>query len=267
MRTMTLPLSAQRIAALRRAGAQQSAIEVVAETGSTNADLLARIDNLPSPTLLVAEMQTAGRGRAGRSWHSTAGATLTFSLAWKFNSPLRSLAGLPLAVGVVIAETLGGFNCNVRLKWPNDVLMDGNKLAGILIETASVRNAPDSGIWAVIGIGVNVSIPDSLAAKIGHPVADLSAFGMDRNMLLAALLDDLSEALAQFDRTGFSNFAGRWNRLHAHAGQRVAIFDHGRISHEGKAIGVDSGGRLLLEAATGEVAISAGDVSLRTVEG
>jgi BirA family biotin operon repressor/biotin-[acetyl-CoA-carboxylase] ligase len=267
MRTMTFPLSAHRILALRRPDSPQMAIEVVAETGSTNADLLARLGSLVSPVMLAAEMQTAGRGRAGRSWHSTPGAALTFSLAWKFSSPLQSLVGLPLAVGVVIAETLAEFNIDVRLKWPNDVLKDGNKLAGILIETASVRNASGGGIWAVIGIGLNMSITDSLAATIGRPVADLSALGMDRNVLLAALLDALSEALTDFDHAGFGKFARRWNRLHAHAGQQVAILDHGRISHEGKAIGVDGGGRLLLETASGEVAITAGDVSLRTVEG
>lgn len=264
---MTSPLSAQYIATLRRTGGPALAIEVVAETGSTNADLLARLDSLPSPTLLAAEMQTAGRGRAGRSWHTTPGAALTFSLAWKFVSPLQALAGLPLAVGATIAGTLTGFGIDVRLKWPNDVLRDGRKLAGILIETASVKNAPGGGVWAVIGIGLNIAIPESLAAKIGSPVADLSGSVVDRNVLLAALLDDLAEALAQFDRTGFADFSGRWNRLHAHAGKQVTILDHGRISHEGKAIGVDGAGRLLLETASGELAITAGDVSLRSAEG
>lgn len=267
MRTMTLPLSVARISALRRPGSPPLAIEVVAQTGSTNADLLARLDSLALPTLLAAEMQTAGRGRAGRSWHASPGAALTFSLAWKFNSRLQSLAGLPLAVGVVIAETLNGFGIDVRLKWPNDILKNGNKLAGILIETASARSAPDGGVWAVIGIGVNISVSERLATTIGRPVADLSSVEMDRNALLASLLDDLSGALVRFDRSGFGEFAARWNRLHAHTGQQVVILDQGRISHEGTAIGVDDGGRLLLETAAGEVAIASGDVSLRTVEG
>ncbi len=267
MRTMTLPLSEARISALRRPGSQRLAIEVLAETGSTNADLLARLDSLALPTMLAAEMQTAGRGRAGRSWHAAPGAALTFSLAWKFNSRLQSLAGLPLAVGVVIADTLTGFGIDVRLKWPNDVLKDGNKLAGILIETASVRNTPDGGVWAVIGIGINVSVSERLAGTIGRPVADLSSAEIDRNALLASLLDDLSEALVRFDRAGFGEFAVGWNRLHAHAGQQVVILDQGRVSHEGTAIGVDDGGRLLLATAAGQVAIASGDVSLRTVEG
>lgn len=263
---MISPLSAQRIAVLRQPGAQPVAIEVVAETGSTNADLLGRLDSLAMPTMLAAEMQTAGRGRAGRSWHSTPGGALTFSLAWKFVSPLQALAGLPLAVGVAIAETLAGLGVDVRLKWPNDVMRDGRKLAGILIESASVRNGP-GGVWAVIGIGLNVAVPDNLAAKIDNPVADLSGSDIDRERLLAALLDGLSEVLAGFDRTGFAEFSDRWNRLHAYAGRQVAILDHGRISHEGRAVGVDLAGRLLLDTAAGKVAVTAGDVSLRSMEG
>ena len=103
MRNMTLPLSRQRLTALCRPAAQQVAIQIVAETGSTNADLLAALDQLSAPALLAAENQTAGRGRAGRTWQSAPGATLTFSLAWKFKRPVHALVGLPLAAGVVIA--------------------------------------------------------------------------------------------------------------------------------------------------------------------
>src|SRR5437868_5078441 len=102
MHDMTIPLSAQRIAALSIEAARRVDIEVVAATGSTNADLLARLEQLTQPVLLLAETQTAGRGRAGRPWHSAPGAALTFSLAWKFARPLQYLAGLPLAVGVAI---------------------------------------------------------------------------------------------------------------------------------------------------------------------
>jgi BirA family biotin operon repressor/biotin-[acetyl-CoA-carboxylase] ligase len=267
MRSMIPSLSAQRIAAACRAAAQQVAIEVVAETGSTNADLLARLDTLTSPVLLIAEMQTAGRGRAGRVWHSAPAAALTFSLAWKFDRPLQALAGLPLAVGVAIAETLTLFDVNACLKWPNDVLKDGNKLAGILIETASAKNALSGGVWAVIGIGLNIAMPEYLTAQIDRPVADMAALKPDRNRLMAALLNGLSEMLMEFDSAGFGAFAARWNRLHAHAGKQVAILDRGQVLHEGKAVGVDECGRLLLDTPDGRVAIVAGDVSLRAVEG
>jgi BirA family biotin operon repressor/biotin-[acetyl-CoA-carboxylase] ligase len=251
-------MNAQNIMSLSHAGV---AVEVVAETGSTNADLLARAPVLTSPVLLVAEHQTAGRGRAGRSWLSSPGHSLTFSLAWKFKGGLHSLTGLPLAVGTALAETLGRLGQPVQLKWPNDVLKDGDKLAGILVETAP---APDGAVWAVIGIGLNLAMPDELEQQIGRSVAAVPWLSrMDRDTLLAAILDGLAEALRQFERTGFAAFSARWNLLHGWQGQLVTILDRGEILHEGLAAGVDDAGRLLLDTDSGRIAIVAGDVSLR----
>lgn len=257
----------ERIATLCRETAQQVAIEIVAETGSTNADLLARVDRLSVPTLLAAEWQTAGRGRSGRMWLSAPGESLTFSLAWKFKRPVQDLIGLPLAVGVVIAEVLTQFHVEVQLKWPNDVLKDGKKLAGILIETGAAKSQSNDEIWAVIGIGLNIAVPEKLAAQIGRSVADAPALQLDRNAVLAALLNGLSEALVLFEPQGFHAFMARWNLLHAYAGQAVVILDHGRVLHEGIAAGVDHIGRLLLDTANGRITVMAGDVSLRMQEG
>jgi BirA family biotin operon repressor/biotin-[acetyl-CoA-carboxylase] ligase len=143
------------------------AVEVVAETGSTNADLLARAPRLTRNTALIALRQSAGRGRAGRSWLS-GDDSLTFSLAWKFERPLHALAGLPLAVGVALAETLGRLDVPVQLKWPNDLLKDGAKLAGVLIET---QQAPAGSLWAVVGVGINLLLPDELEQRIERPAA------------------------------------------------------------------------------------------------
>ncbi len=261
MRSMSsFPLSADLIAASCSHAAID--VEVVAETGSTNADLMARLPALQAPVLRVAEMQTAGRGRAGRTWHSAAGAGLTFSLAWRFQRPLSALAGLPLAVGVGLADGLATLNVETRLKWPNDILKDGAKLAGILIETAPVSGG-GGGVWAVIGVGINIALPEALSAQIGRPAADLPALRKDRNRAMAVLLDELVRVLQQFDRNGFAPFRTRWNSLHGYAGQAVVILDQGRILHEGRAGGVDDDGRLLLDTDAGQVAISAGDVSLR----
>lgn len=267
MRNMTIALSPERIAASCRTAAQQVAIEIVAETGSTNADLLAGLDALTSPKLLVAGQQTAGRGRAGRVWHSAPGATLTFSLAWQFNRPVHALVGLPLAVGVVIAEVLALFKVDARLKWPNDVLHDGKKLSGILIETASAKNAGREGTWAVIGVGLNIAVTDSLAAQVDRPIADIPLLAaLDRDMLMATLLNGLAEALVLFETEGFKPFMARWNRLHAYAGQQVVILEGGQVLREGVAIGVDEIGRFLLDTAAGQVGVMAGDVSLRVRE-
>lgn len=264
---MSPRLSPQRIAPLCRSIAQQVAIQIVEETGSTNADLLARLDTLASPMLLVAEKQTAGRGRAGRTWHSAPGASLTFSLAWRFNVPVQALIGLPLAVGVVIAEALAMFDVQARLKWPNDVLYEGKKLAGVLIETASAADMPQNASWAVIGIGLNMAVPDSLAAQIDRPVASIPWLAdLDQDMLTATLLNGLSEAMAQFEEQGLAAFLPRWNALHAHTGRAVAILDNGKAMHEGTAVGVDDSGRFLLDTAAGRVAVMAGDVSLRVQE-
>ncbi len=266
---MNLPsiLSPERILEHCRPAAQAVTVKVVDETGSTNADLLASLPELTTPMLLVARQQTAGRGRAGRSWLSEAGKSLTFSLAWRFNLPVQSLVGLPLAVGVAIAEALAMFQVSVRLKWPNDVLYQGRKLAGVLIESASAGHVPHEASWAVIGIGINMAVNEQMAAQIGRPVASISWLAdLDQDMLMATLLNALSDALVQFEHEGMDAFTQRWNTLHAYTGQPVVILDHGQALHEGMAVGVDRIGRFLLDTAYGRVAVMAGDVSLRAKE-
>lgn len=257
-------LASERIAALCRPAAQQIDIRVVEQTGSTNADLLAALPTLTAPTLLMAHTQTAGRGRAGRAWLSAPGKSLTFSLAWKFNLPVHALVGLPLAVGVAMAEALAMFNIEVRLKWPNDVLHEGKKLAGILIESAAAGRVPHDASWAVIGIGINMAVNEAMSTEIGRPVASIPWLAeLDRDMLMATLVSGLAEALVQFEHEGLTAFTQRWNALHAYSGNAVTIIDNGKLLHEGVAVGVDETGRFLLDTAGGRMAIMAGDVSLR----
>jgi BirA family biotin operon repressor/biotin-[acetyl-CoA-carboxylase] ligase len=251
-------MNAAAIAALSRAGV---AVEVVAQTGSTNADLLARASTLAAPLLLIAEHQSAGRGRAGRSWLSSPEGSLTFSLAWRFDGGPQALLGLPLAVGVALADTLGTLGQQVQLKWPNDVLKDGDKLAGILIETQS---APGGGTWTVIGIGLNLLMPDEMEAQLGRSAAGMPWLArMDRDALMAALLDGLAECLREFTARGFAAFSARWNLRHAWQGETVVLLDGGVVRHEGRAAGVDDSGRLLLDTDEGRITVMAGDVSLR----
>lgn len=257
-------LSAGAIAARCATSATHVAIEVVAETGSTNADLLARIDTLDGPLLRIAGNQTAGRGRAGRSWLSTPGAALMFSLAWRFKGPLHRMSGLPMAVGVALAETIASLGVPVQIKWPNDLLRDGKKLAGILVETQAARKDGDGAVWAVVGVGINLLMPDELEEQIGRAVSAAPWLAqMDRNELMAAVLSRLAAVLAEFDDTGFAPFAERWNRLHAWQGRDVVILDHGKVLQQGRAAGVDAIGRLMLDTAHGPVEVLSGDVSLR----
>lgn len=254
-------LNTQKILLLRDHYGQQVDVEVVAETGSTNADLMARLHELQSPLLRLAEHQTAGRGRAGRVWHSVAGGVLTFSLAWHFPQSGQELLGLPLAVGVALAETLIALGVPVQLKWPNDLLREKKKLAGILIETSTHA---DYGSWAIIGVGLNLTVPDALEREIGQAVADAPWLAqMDRNLLVARLLNALAKAMEEFRQHGFTAFAQRWNRLHAFSGLAVLVLDRGQILHEGIALGVDHTGCLVLQTAQGQVSVLAGDVSLR----
>lgn len=251
-------MNADAIARLSTSGV---AVEVVRETGSTNADLLARAPQLDAPLLLIAEHQSAGRGRAGRSWLSSPEGSLTFSLAWRFDGGPQALSGLPLAVGVALAETLATLGQQVQLKWPNDLLKDGDKLAGILIETQS---APDGGTWTVIGIGLNLLMPDEMEAQLGRSAAGVPWLArMERDVLMAALLDGLAGALREFAARGFAAFSARWNLHHAWQGRTVVLLDNGAVLHEGRAAGVDDSGRLLLDTDAGRVPVLAGDVSLR----
>ena len=269
MQPMNFSLNAADILRYSQASSLGLEIEVVQSTGSTNADLRAKLAHLSGPRLLVAENQTAGRGRAGRSWLAESGSSLCFSLAWQFQGALNSLAGLSLAVGVSLAQTLIQQGFPVQLKWPNDLLKDGLKLGGVLIESVPVRSQQNA-VWAIIGIGLNTRLSENLCASVGHDIAALSmqtnAQPIDRNKLCAQLVDGLKQALQEFQQYGLKNFISLWQQYHAYANQVVSITEQGRLLHEGLASGIDADGRLLLQSLTTPTqltAIAVGDVSLR----
>jgi BirA family biotin operon repressor/biotin-[acetyl-CoA-carboxylase] ligase len=269
MQPMNFLLNAADILRHSQASSLGVEIEVVHSTGSTNADLRANLAHLSGPRLLVAENQTAGRGRAGRSWQAVSGSSLCFSLAWQFQGALSSLAGLSLVVGVSLAQTLTHEGWPVQLKWPNDLLKDGLKLGGVLIESVPVRSQSHA-VWAIIGIGLNTQRSENLCASVGHEIAALSmrpiAQPIDRNRLCAQLVDGLTQALQEFQQHGLKNFIAPWQQYHAYANQVVSITEQGRLLHEGIASGIDADGRLLLQSLTAPTqftAIAVGDVSLR----
>ena len=250
-----------------RLGDQAGRCEVDAldECDSTSSELMRRAERgAPSGTVVVANRQYAGRGRRGRSWLSQPEASLTFSVLWRFPLPLSRLGGLSLAVGLALAralEKLGGKG--VALKWPNDVLLaDGErfaKLAGILIELSSDRRSAQ----AVIGIGVNLSVPEG---DPGQPVAGLNQAcpsPVDRHQVLAAILAELAEVLAIFAESGFAGVKDGWLHYHAWQGQLVQILDDGATPLRGRCLGVDDEGALRIETAEGIERIFSGDVSLR----
>ncbi|WP_322031890.1 biotin--[acetyl-CoA-carboxylase] ligase [Paraburkholderia sp. J76] len=266
-------------------------IEIVEETGSTNADLMARLKALPQkrtalarPIVRVAYLQTAGRGRRGRTWVAQPGDALLFSIGCVLPRPIEGLAGLSLALGSALVDGLRTLPVSapgqIALKWPNDVLLEGDKLVGILVETA--WTTPDATA-VVIGIGTNVRGEDALAAKVealnaaggsaaavpGTTPTALSRAWPNANLTdtLAAELNALEAALQRFGAAGFAPFQARWNACHAYAGREVAIYEQGRELLRGTAAGVDEQGQLLVDTPNGREAVTAGDVSLRLADG
>jgi BirA family biotin operon repressor/biotin-[acetyl-CoA-carboxylase] ligase len=232
---------------------------------STNTHLLAQAQQgAAHKSVVAAEMQSSGRGRRGRTWHARLGRSLTFSVLWRFQRPLTALSGLSLVVGLVLARCMQDLGAEaVRLKWPNDVLLGEGKLAGILIET---QGDVLSGASAVIGIGLNLAAGPDLVRQAGVPVASLNdvvARLPERNSLLLAILKMLDAALSRFDAEGFAPFAQDWMRLHAYQHHQVAIYGAQGRMHQGRALGVDPTGALLLETADGVAVIHSGEVSLR----
>lgn len=246
------------------ARAQLADLRIWPETASTNALALAEAPAERGCRVYLAERQTAGRGRRGRTWASPLAANLYLTVSRRFEGGVAALQGLALAVGVAAAEALhaNGFP-QVRLKWPNDLWVDGRKLGGILIEIGGEMSGP---VQAAIGLGVNVRMPASTAAQIDQPWCDLASLAasgiVSRQAIASALLDHLLPALARFQAEGLTPFRSRWQALDAMANEPVRIID-GAMTHEGIARGIDEGGALRLETKLGERRFHGGEVSLR----
>lgn len=232
---------------------------------STNSELQRRADaGAASGSVLVADIQTAGRGRRGRHWLSTPEHSLTFSLLWRFPGPPGRLAGLSLAVGVALAKGLANLGAHdIGLKWPNDVLLrqgdDYGKLAGILVELASDRR----GTQAIIGIGLNLVRPAGELPQAAAGLADITGCVHERHTVLAALLDALAETLDAFTVDGFAGLKMDWQARHAWQDQAVRLLGDGETPLDGICRGADADGALLLETGSGMQRIFSGDVSLR----
>lgn len=240
------------------------AIEVVDETESTNDDLIARAaQGAPSGTVRVAELQTAGRGRHGRSWHSGLGGALTFSLLWRFEQGPGFLSGLSLAVGVALMRTLRREGlAEAKLKWPNDVLWRHLKIAGILIELVGEVMGPTC---AVIGAGINVRLHESVIANIDQPVTDCTRAGLtvERNQLLGGVLAELANVLDQFSLEGFAPFKAEWERAHAYHDKMVRLRMPDGTEQEGQVAGIADDGALMVAVRAGVRKFYVGEMTLR----
>lgn len=239
------------------------AIEIRQEAASTNMLLLQQASRQArSGSVLVAEWQTAGRGRLGRRWVSGLGNALTFSVLWRFEVGLNALAGLSLAVGLAITRALSALGArNIGLKWPNDVLTPQGKLAGVLIEAQGDMLGPSA---VVIGVGLNMR-PPSLAASalIDQPASALSqtcALLPTREVVLAAILLELATILKQFAREGLAPMCAEWQRYHVYQDKPVRVRLPDGRSVEGIARGISPSGALCLETPEGLQILNAGEV-------
>ena len=247
-------------------------VQVHAELASTNAHLLAVNTLLPGAfDLCLAEYQTAGRGRRGRAWQSPFAAGLCFSFSWAFSTLPPGLGALSLATGVAVRRTLARFGlaAPVQLKWPNDLLVNGQKLGGILLELRAEAGGP---AYVVLGIGLNVQVPAATreaVAATGLELTDLEAVAKSvaegrelptRTALAAALASELHAMLVQFTAEGFAPFHAEWSGADALAGSEVR-WQEGERERSGTACGIALDGALQVRTAPERVEpIYAGEV-------
>lgn len=245
-------------------------IRVAWSAESTNTALLAAVRAGATDgrrSLWACEIQDGGRGRLGRRWTSATGASLTMSIALSIARPLPALDGVTLVCGLAVRDVLAGIGVDAALKWPNDVLVGGRKLAGILVEA----HAAGGRTTLVVGIGINVLVESTRTdqdAPTAMAATDLERCGattLDRNRLAAGVADALARELSAFEATGFPPFAPRWNAVDAFADRPVVVGPAHEPANRiaGVARGVDSTGALQLDVAGVRQRIIAGDVSLR----
>lgn len=255
----TSPLDGSALTAAT-AGTCWRRVDVVAETGSTNADLLSRAADGQdiAGAVLLAENQSAGRGRNGRTWSAVPGTQILMSVG----VPTTGVAGdawgwLPLATGLAVVDAVARCSgVQAGLKWPNDVLVGGNKLAGILAEVAV---GPDEPV-VVVGVGLNVSLP---ADELPDPAAtSLAVLGssVDRAELVVALLSELDRRLAQWRAGPADELVAGYRAASVTVGSRVRAVQPGDREVIGDATAIDDQGRLVIESSGGLVAVSAGDI-------
>jgi BirA family biotin operon repressor/biotin-[acetyl-CoA-carboxylase] ligase len=240
-------------------------LHLLDQIDSTNQYLL-RQPTLPNAGMVcLAESQKQGRGRRGRGWVASPYRNIMLSMGWRFPDGFAGLSGLSLAMGVVVVRTLERFGVHgLGLKWPNDVLWQGKKLAGILVDVKGEMAGPT---LAVIGLGLNVSIREEDGQAIDQPWTDMSLVSgapVDRNLLAAELVASMLDALGTFSRSGLAPYQSEWEALHVHAGHSVRlVLPAGEV--RGKPLGIDESGALLLLDESGHTrAYHSGEVSVRS---
>jgi len=241
-------------------------LDVVDEIESTSTRVLQlAASGAASGTCIAAEWQSTGRGRRGRAWISRLGGSLTFSMLWRFERGAGHLGGLSLAVGEAIARALAECGVpRVQVKWPNDVVVDLRKLAGILVETSGEIQGPSV---AVIGVGVNYRLSERVLDRIDQPVTDVwqcAESAPSRSALLARMLATLASSLDAFDRAGFAASREAWRALHAYQGRRVRVTPGRDAPFDAEVVDVAADGALVVSTADGRtIPLASAEITLR----
>ena len=236
-------------------------IQLMQSTASTNSELLASDIHLGRAKVCMAEFQSAGRGRRGNEWESAPYRNIMLSVSWGFESWPHSISALGLAIGLVVTEYLNNeYQLEARIKWPNDILIDGSKLAGILID---VSGEASGACQVVVGLGLNVHQPN-WTKELEYPWLDLHSLGLevDRNELVSGLISVITALLMTYAETGFAPMVDRWNKLSSYSGYRIKVFNDSQ-SIEGLMLGVDKNGGLKVRADDGERLIEDSSMSVR----
>jgi len=240
-------------------------LEIHDHLDSTNSHLMrCAQDGAETGTVCLAEFQWAGRGRIGREWISPFGANLYLSVLWRFEDPAQ-ISGLSLAIGVAAVRALKSLGLpGISLKWPNDLLWEGAKLGGILLEVAGEAH----GQYAVIiGLGMNRHIPEMAATAIDQPWTDLGRIAggppLPRNSLVAALLNELLPLLSDYSGQGLAPFLPEWRAAHAYK-ESEATLHVGDAQIDGQIVDVTEEGFLMFRDGEGRLRqFASGDVRLR----
>lgn len=258
-----LLLNAQQIKQLQTSDMPPVLVQHI--TDSTNLQLMQMLYNntsLVNGAVVVAEAQTAGRGRRGRSWYSPFGTNLYFSYYWKLEQGVHAAMGLSLVVGCALCSLLRReYQVAAQVKWPNDIYFDGRKLAGILVELAGQA---DAACNVIIGIGLNIDLPENAMQYINQPYTDLTkASGqvIDRNQLIVQLQKELTLVLSSFELRGFKPFQQTFNRYDFFSNRQVTL--NGATNAAGICLGVNENGAILLEIDGEMQAFYGGELSLR----
>lgn len=235
-------------------------IQLLDEIDSTNAEALRQLQaGKTGDWIILANSQTAGRGRRGRHWVSPSGAGIYLSVVKQFTLAADALQGLSLVTALSVQQSLSSLGIKgLQLKWPNDVLHQKKKLAGILLELH--QGEPVNHV--VFGIGVNLVLPEDSRRQIDRPVTDISSIHAsvpDSSTIVAAILEELRINLQDYARAGFKPFADNWNGKDCYLNVDIVI-QNGETRTIGRSLGVDESGALIMQTAVGRQVLNGGEI-------